>query len=192
MKRLTASRPVTDEAALVARTTQGDRRAFETLYRAYSPRLRRFLDRVTKQRPQLVEEILNDTMLVVWRKAATYNGTSKVSTWIFAIAYRKALKALRQFDEPLPYTPVVERITTGPDAEDELQQRQLHALLTQALARLSAPHRAVIELTYYHGFSYPEIALIMACPADTVKTRMFYARHRLRYLLAGNLEDGSW
>ena len=192
VKELMTSRSVPEETALVARTAQGDHRAFEMLYRAYFHRLRRFLERVTRQRPQLVEEVLNDTMLVVWRKAASFNGTSRVSTWIFAIAYRRSLKALRQFDDPMPYTREEESPSTGPCAEDELQQRQLHTLLARLLARLSAPHRAVIELTYYHGFSYPEIAEIMDCPIDTVKTRMFYARHRLKSLLAGNLEDGLW
>ena len=84
-----------DEVALVGRVASGDGDAFEALYRCFYPRLRRFLERMTR-RPQLVEEILNDTMLVVWRKAHTYNLRSKVSTWIFAIAFRKALKELKR------------------------------------------------------------------------------------------------
>src|SRR5947208_2116825 len=65
------------EASLIGRTANGELRAFEQLYRAYHPRLTRFLDRLTR-RPGLVEELLNDTMLVVWNRAATYNGASKV------------------------------------------------------------------------------------------------------------------
>jgi len=74
--------------------------AFEQLYRAYHPRLTRFLERLTR-RPGLVGELLNDTMLVVWNRAGTYNGRCQVSTWIFAIAYRKAMKALQRWDEPV-------------------------------------------------------------------------------------------
>src|SRR5450631_2680561 len=74
--------------------------AFDALYRCYYPRLARFLDRMTR-RPSLVEEVLNDTMFVVWNRADSYNWQSKVSTWIFAIAYRKALKALQRLDEPV-------------------------------------------------------------------------------------------
>ena len=79
--------------ALVERIAVGDLRAFEALYRAYHPRLDRFLGLMTSRRT-IVEEALNDTLLVVWKNAASYNRTSKVSTWIFAIAYRTALKTL--------------------------------------------------------------------------------------------------
>jgi len=61
-----------DEIALVGRVAGADQDAFELLYRCFYPRLRRFLERMMR-RPQLVEEVLNDTMLVVWRKAHTYN-----------------------------------------------------------------------------------------------------------------------
>ena len=84
-----------DDAALLRRVAHADTAAFEALYRVYFPRLHRFLERVT-HRVNLVEEILDDTMLVVWQKASAFNGQSLVSTWIFAIAYRKALKALHR------------------------------------------------------------------------------------------------
>src|ERR1700741_1184893 len=88
-----------DEVELLARIARGDRRAFERLYRVYLPRLTRFLQQLTRH-PQAMEEAINDTMLVVWRKAGSYNETSKVSTWIFAIAYRRGLKLLKRFDDP--------------------------------------------------------------------------------------------
>ena len=88
------------DAILVGRVAAGDRHAFEMLYRAYFPRLARFLQRMTRSVP-LIEEIVNDTLLVVWQKAATFDGSCKVSTWVFAIAYRKACKALHALDEPL-------------------------------------------------------------------------------------------
>src|SRR5690349_14045612 len=79
-----------DDAQLLERIGRKDLRAFEDLYRAYHPRLSRFLINILR-RAHLVEEVLNDTMMVVWRQPERYNGRSKVSTWIFAIAYRKAL-----------------------------------------------------------------------------------------------------
>ena len=82
-----------DEIALIRQVAGGDMTAFETLFRRYYPRLRRFLERMTR-RPHLVDEILNDTMLVVWRKAHTFNLRSKLSTWIIGIALRRSLKAL--------------------------------------------------------------------------------------------------
>jgi RNA polymerase sigma factor (sigma-70 family) len=170
-----------DEAALLRRVANGDRVAFETLYRGYYPRLTRFLERVIR-RPHTVEEVLNDAMLVVWRKADSFNGQSKVSTWIFSIAYRKALKAVKRFDEPVESDDQgVESTQPGP--ESLLMHRQRCALVLGQIGRMSAEHRAVIELTYYHGYAYKEIAQIMDCPVDTVKTRMFHARRRLRQFM---------
>jgi RNA polymerase sigma-70 factor (ECF subfamily) len=91
------ARTAEGEAWLVGRIAAGDRRAFEALYRAYFPRLTRFLYRMTRS-AALIEEIVNDTLLAVWRKASTFDGSSKVSTWIFAIAYRRACSALRSVD----------------------------------------------------------------------------------------------
>jgi RNA polymerase sigma-70 factor (ECF subfamily) len=172
-----------DEGTLVKRVAGGDDGAFEALYRCYYPRLRRFLERVTR-RPQLVEEVLNDTMLVVWRKANTYNLRSKVSTWIFGIAFRRALKAMKRVDEPVDFDADSDVDVVSPGPESAMQQVELRAMLNRALSALSPEHRAVLELTYYEGHSCREIADIMGCPVDTVKTRMFHARRRLKVLIA--------
>jgi len=127
--------------------------AFDTLYRCYHPRLTRFLDRMTR-RPGLVEEIMNDTMFVVWNRAESYNGQSKVSTWIFAIAYRKALKALQRLDEPVDDQEADLQASDEPGPEQQLEQQQMNALLLEALASLSAEQRAVVDLTYFHGADY--------------------------------------
>jgi RNA polymerase sigma factor (sigma-70 family) len=164
--------------------------AFDALYRCYYPRLTRFLDRMTR-RPSLVEEVLNDTMFVVWNRADSYNGQSKVSTWIFAIAYRKALKALERLDEPAEGEDAELQMSEEPGPEQQLDQRQMSDLLLGALDALSAEHRAVVDLTYFHGADYREIAQIVDCPVATVKTRMFHARRRLKALLAGRMKDGS-
>lgn len=178
-----------DEVGLMGKIAAEDMNAFESLYCLYHPRLTRFLQRMTR-RPSLVEEILDDTMLVVWRKAHTYNPNAKVSTWIFGIAYRQALKALRQIDDAVETGAEQAELApaeTGP--EGELQQHELRLRLDQALRGLSAEHRAVIELTYYLGYACREIAQIMDCPVDTVKTRMFYARRRLKMLLGESGEE---
>jgi RNA polymerase sigma-70 factor (ECF subfamily) len=175
------------ERALLERSAAGDRAAFEALYRCYFPRLARFLQRFLR-RPHKVEEVLNDAMLVVWRKAASFNGESKVSTWIFAIAYRRALKSLEQFDDPVEFDD--ERsAASDPQPDEAMLQRELALALERAIALISPAHRAVIELTYFHGCRYQEIAQIMDCPVETVKTRMFHARRKLRLLLADQKED---
>ena len=179
-----------DEMHLVRRVAAGELRAFEQLYRLYHPRLTRFLERMMR-RPGPVGEVLDDTLLVVWHGAARYDGSCKVSTWIFAIAYRKALKALHRLDEPVEDDDAAadRRADDGPGPEQQFGHRQLHAALLRALGGLSAEQRAVVNLTYFHGMGCREIAQIVGCPVDTVKTRMFHARRRLRTLLGGALED---
>jgi RNA polymerase sigma-70 factor (ECF subfamily) len=177
-----------EEVLLLARVARGEMQAFETLYRAYHPRLSRFLSRMTR-RTDLVDETLNDTLHVVWLRADRFDGSAKVSTWIFAIAYRQALKALRRFDEPVEDALELTRPTSAPGPEQLTGLGQMRAALAKAIDGLSAEHRAVVDLAYFHGMTCQDIAEIVGCPTDTVKTRMFYARKRLRERLSGELED---
>jgi RNA polymerase sigma-70 factor (ECF subfamily) len=171
-----------EEAALLRLIDAGSRQAFDRLYRNYHRRLRRFLGQITHH-PQLIEEVLNDTMLVVWNKAGTFNHTSRVSTWIFAIAYRNALKALKRASAPRQAEHGEPCDALENEPESKMMQRQLRARVRHAFEVLSPEQRAVVELTYYHGRSYREIAEIVGCPVDTVKTRMFHARRKLRSVL---------
>ena len=171
---------------LLVRERDGD--AFDELYRRYQTRLSRFLANVVRQ-PQIVEEVVDDTLMVVWERATDFKGESKLSTWIFAIAYRKAMKALRRYDAPLEDHGAEIRLSAEPSPEEAFGQSRLHGLLRGAMATLSSDHRAVVELTYFHDLKYREIAEIMECPVDTVKTRMFYARRQLKRCLDGDLPD---
>jgi RNA polymerase sigma factor (sigma-70 family) len=175
------------EIQLISRVAEGDLHAFETLYRLYFPRLTRFLDRMTRS-VYLIEEIVNDTMLVVWQKADTYNQSCKVSTWIFSIAYRKALKAIKRQDKPVEAD--FERIPAGSDVEPdhEVSRQQCQKSVGIALDSLPVEQRTVVNLTYYHGMGYQEIAETMDCPVNTVKTRMFHARRRLKTMLSSLMD----
>ena len=106
------------------RVSGGDRHAFDELYRLYRTRLERFLGNLVRH-PQLVEEVLDDTLLVVWERAAGFKGESKLSTWIFAIAYRKAMKALRRYDAPIE-DPLAARSW----ASDSVRPRTANLLVT--------------------------------------------------------------
>lgn len=177
-----------DDVALLARVLQRDLRAFEALYRIYHPRLTRFLFNMTR-RPAIVDEVVNDTMLVVWSRPDSFNGTSKLSSWIFAIAYRKALHALRRQDLPVEDPRAEDRASIAPGPEQLAGERRSQHGLLAALDELSPDHRTVVELTYFQDFGYREIAEIMDCPVDTVKSRMFYARRHLGRVLHGELAD---
>lgn len=180
-----------DEIALIGQVAGGDTAAFETLFHRYCPRLRRFLERLARRHPQLVDEILNDTMLIVWRRAHTFNLRSKLSTWIIGIARRRSLKALAHADDAIDFDPDAAAAPAESGPEHQMQRRQVRARLSRALLSLSPEHRAVVELTYYEGYTYREIAAIVGCPIDTVKTRMFHARRRLKSLLADREEEAA-
>ena len=175
------------ERELLDRVGQRDLQAFEKLYREYQPRLSRFLINLV-QHPLVVEEVLNDTMVVVWQSADKFRGESKVSTWIFSIAYRKALKA-RGRPQPLPDEASSFEPSPEPGPDQQVNAAHLRDALAAAMNKLSADHRAVVDLTYFHNLGYREIAEIMDCPIDTVKTRMFHARRRLRAMISGTLSD---
>ena len=169
---------------LLAQVADGDRGAFEALYRRYHPRLYGYLLRLLR-RPEVVDEAINDTLFVVWQKASGFAGASRVSTWIFGIAYRKGLKALARIDRrgsELDAETSLDQIAEG-GPERDLATRELAREVTAALVRLPPDQRAVVEMTYYQELPYREIAAIMDCPVNTVKTRMFHARRRLRELL---------
>ena len=177
------------DLVLIDRVAEGDVAAFNALFRRYGPRLRRFLGRLTR-RHHLIDEVLNDTMLAIWLKAGTFDMRSKVSTWILGIALRRGLKALEHYARWTAFDPdATETFSPGP--EEHASRKELRASLDGALKALSPEHRAVVELTYFQGHSYREIASIVGCPADTVKTRMFHARRRLKALLADQREDAT-
>jgi RNA polymerase sigma-70 factor (ECF subfamily) len=121
---------------------------------------------------------VDDVMFVVWRDAGKFRGESAVSSWIFGIAYRQAMSALRseaRIQRPLDRSADVGKLVAPPARDLDL--------LGAGLAELSADHRQVVVLTYFCGCSYEEIAEIADCPVGTVKTRMFHARRRLKFLL---------
>lgn len=161
---------------------RGDRAAFERLYLRYHARLARFLTRHTAQR-HLVDEIINETLWVVWRTAGDFRGDSKVGTWIVGIAYRCLLKALR--DHPPPRQAETTPSAAAAESVDDVEtdQRELRDWVAQGLRLLPPEQRMTMELVYYLGQSYEEIATIMDCAVGTVKARMFHARLRLRNTL---------
>ena len=188
---------VLDDAQLLKQVAARDKAAFETFYRRYYQRVSQFVGRLVRE-PQLGEEIVDDTLLAVWNSAKNFAGRSKVSTWVLGIAYRRAMKTLdkeckhrvadhdddlinEQVDWDSSHDPVAM-------ARADDMSRQLQA----GLARLHRDQRIALQLTAM-GHSYPEISEIVGCPANTVKTRVFKARSRLRSFIAGagSLQEGN-
>jgi len=165
----------------MARIANGDRKAFEELYNLYHRRMARFLTRLT-HRYDLAEEIINDTFWVVWRKARDFRGDSQPSTWILGIAYRKARNALRSCAR-LGQLQNLEADSLALTGDEPFRTEELRDWLEQALEQLPVEQRMAVELCYELGYSCEEIARIMSCPVNTVKTRLFHARAKLQKLL---------
>lgn len=169
-----------------------DRQAFERLYRHYSGTLSRFLSRFTMRR-DLIEEMVNETLWIVWRTAGNFRGDSKVSTWIIGIAYRCLMKNLRDHPaEPTYGAGAGDLEALGAIAPDEsgAREAELRDWVRHGMSLLPQEQRMTMELAYYLGQSCEEIAAIMNCAVGTVKARMFHARLRLRNTLPALGGDG--
>jgi len=180
MPRVSPQTSEARESLLLQRVADQDRQAFEELYTTYHRQLSRFLMRLAP-RYDFAEEIINDTFWVVWRKAGDFRGASRVSTWIMGIAYRRALRALR--DERQIAT--TDRLMSEEDipGDDSAANADLQDWLSHGLAELPEEQRLTLEMAYFLGYSCEEISAITGSPVGTIKARMFHARGKLRLSL---------
>ena len=181
----------TSDDVLIGRIATGDRLAMQVLFARHHVRVYRFVLRLV--RDELVaEDLISEVFLDVWRQAGRFEGRSQVSTWLLAIARFKALSALRRRpDEELDDETAEAIEDPSDDPEVVLDKKDKSAAIRKCLEKLSAEHREIIDLVYYHEKSVEEVAQIVGIPENTVKTRMFYARKRLAELLkAAGIERG--
>jgi len=169
---------------LIEWVANGDQLAMRTLYARHRVTIYRWLLRLVGDQTS-AEDLLSDVFLDVWRKAASFEGRSSVSTWLLAIARHKALSSRRrrtdmELDKELAPTVV----DPADNPELVLQKKNREDLLRHCLAQLSPQHSEVIDLAYYHGKSIKEIAEIVGINEATVKSRAFYARKKLAQLVA--------
>jgi RNA polymerase sigma-70 factor (ECF subfamily) len=173
--------PMTD-AALLRRVADGDRRALETLYGRHAGWLLVRLGRRCPD-PGLVDEVVQDTFVAVWRSAAKYGGRGEVAAWIWGIGVRRLVDAVRR----TPRTTVVAE-PPEPSLELSAEERVLLGVqygdLAGALDRLSPELRAVVQSTVLDGLTTAEAGRLLGIPQGTVKTRMKRAREQLREELA--------
>jgi len=170
----------TDEA-LIAAVRQGDTSALRSLYDRHAPWLTIRLARRCAD-PAVVEEVVQDTFLAVWRGAARYRGQGEVAAWIWGIAIRRLIDRLRR-RRPAP-RPIGEQANLEPSAEELVLLGIEHGDLAAAMDRLSPELRAVIQATALDGLTTREAASLLGIPRGTVKTRLMRARRELREALA--------
>ncbi|MEV4745039.1 sigma-70 family RNA polymerase sigma factor [Streptosporangium sp. NPDC049248] len=164
-----------DDTRVLARVADGDAGALTELYERYARPLFAFIYRLAGDRGT-AEEILQDTLLAVWRSAGTYQNRSSVSTWLFGVARRQAHNRLRGTPPPLTAEPS--------DGVDPLPGPEELAVgddrVRAALARLPPAQREVVVLAFLDDLSHREIAEVLEIPVGTVKSRLHHARATLR------------
>jgi RNA polymerase sigma-70 factor, ECF subfamily len=202
VRKGTLTNPIdeTQGKALLKRIAEKDRKAFEEFYYLYAEGFGRYLMKML-QHHNWVDEAVNDVMLAVWQCAGRYDPEKgRLSTWLFGIAHNKGLKLLeragRHREQSLnDYKETIDSEdeeafvfdTASPSAcgpEQVVMGWELGDAMSWEFSKLSHDHQTVIELCFSEDFSNEEIADIMGCPLNTVKSRLCYARKHLAQLLA--------
>ena len=174
---------VADEI-LLRQVAEGDAAALAALYRQYGTRLFGFLQRYAGDR-MVAEEILQDTLLAVWRSAHLYAGRSSVRTWLFGIARRQAHNRLRvRRPEQVPLDAVADWADPSPGPAELVVASAQGAAIAEAFDRLAGQHREVLALAFAGRLPHGEIAEILGVPIGTVKSRLHHARAALARTLA--------
>jgi RNA polymerase sigma-70 factor, ECF subfamily len=174
------------DQALVRAIAGGSKRAMQVFYRRHNVRVYRFVLRLSND-ASLAEDLVSEVFFAVWRQAGGFKSKSQVSTWLLAIARNKALSALsRRLGEPLSDDFADLIADPAGDAETMIDNQDRSATIRKCLSQLSSDHREVIDLVYYHEKTVEEVAEIVRVPANTVKTRMFYARKHLQKLFTAS------
>jgi len=190
-RALTANQATSDEV-LIGRIANGDRLAMQVLFARHHVRVFRFVLRLVRNQAT-AEDLISEVFLDVWRQAGKFEGRSAVSTWLLAIARFKALSELRRKPEQELDEATAEAIEDTTDTPDvALEKKDKSAIIRKCLGGLSAEHREIIDLVYYHEKSVEEVAEIVGIPEATVKTRMFYARKKLAELLKAQGIERGW
>jgi RNA polymerase sigma-70 factor, ECF subfamily len=175
----------TSDNMLLESIADGGRSAMHIFYSRHNLRVYRFVLRIVRN-ATLAEDLTSQVFLDVWRTARQFERRSQVSTWLLSIARFKALTALRQRrHEDIDQEHVLEIADQSDTPETSLERNKTSAILRACIAKLSAAHREIINLVYYHEKSVEEVGAIIGIPQSTVKTRMFYARKQLADLLRG-------
>jgi RNA polymerase sigma-70 factor (ECF subfamily) len=176
---------------LLGRIAKQDQAAFQELYKAFSRKVYAYVLNQLKDHVR-AEEVLVDTMYEVWRNPTRFRGDSQFGTWLIGIARNKALMVYRSRRPDEDHSDLEDIAETEPsDSEDgyaQLAQRQRSEGVRHCMDKLSDEHRECLHLVFYEGYSLAEVAEVQRCPENTVKTRLFHARQKIKNCLRLMLE----
>ena len=171
---------------LLALIERGDEAAFRELYRAFSRKLYAYVLRQLGD-PAQAEEIVADTLYEVWRNPSRFRGESQFSTWLIGIGRNKVLMAFRSRKPDAMHEDLDDMAevlaSDSESAFDALAQSQRREGVRNCMDKLSDDHRECVHLVFYEGMSLAEVAGVQGCPENTVKTRLFHARQKLKNCL---------
>ena len=172
-----------DDVQVLRRIGRGDEEAMAAFYREHGRIVLAQVLLVTGERV-LAEEIVQDTMLAVWRGAGSFRGESSVRSWVIAIARRQTRDRLRgQRLRVVDDAFLADQAGPGPGPEMLALDRAELAEVTGAIRELALPHREVLGLAFGSGLSLPEVAGVLEIPVGTVKSRLTSARAALNRIL---------
>lgn len=166
---------------LLHRVAAHDAGAFRQLFALYGPRVKAYMMRQGAD-AQIAEDLAQETMLMVWRKAAQFSGDKgSTTTWIFTIARNLRIDRLRR-EVPFQELPSSHEQEAAQDAraDETLAQRENEARVRTALSMLPADQREIVTLAFVDGLSHSEIAARLGLPIGTVKSRMRLAYQKIR------------
>lgn len=174
-----------DPGELMLRIAQDqDRSALAGLFGLFGPRIKSMMLKLGAG-DALAEDLVQETFLTVWRKAALYSSQrGAASTWIFTIARNLRIDQLRRQSNK-PYEDLEKVILTsdGPTSSMLVEQHQVIDRVTRALATLSEEQREVVRLSFIEDMPHAQIAATIGIPLGTVKSRLRLAYERLRPML---------
>lgn len=172
---------------LLRRVAGGDHAAFAELYDRIAPQVYGVIRKILRD-PAQSEEVTQEVLLEIWRTAWRYDpAKSGAATWTLTMAHRRAVDRVRAEQASRDRT---ERMAASEGSRDvdevveEVDRRFENEQVRKALDGLSALQREAIELAYFGGYSYPEVARELDAPLGTVKTRMRDGLMRLREAMA--------
>jgi RNA polymerase sigma-70 factor (ECF subfamily) len=174
-----------DPSLLIRRIAESrDREALTALFNLFGPRVKSMMLKLGTSEA-LADDLVQETFLTVWRKAALYSGQrGAVSTWIFTIARNLRIDQLRrQSNKPYDDLEALELASDAPTGLFLTERSQIIARVTAALNALSAEQQEVIRLSFIHDMAHAEIAERIGIPLGTVKSRLRLAYERLRPML---------
>jgi RNA polymerase sigma-70 factor (ECF subfamily) len=179
------------EVLLLRRIADDDREAFVELFENYHPRLFTFLFRMTRSHGS-AEELANDVLLTLWKSAGRFRGESKVSTWVFGIAYRQALAHLRKRKLKLVPFGDNENAAQAASSSDQNSRLEREDWVRRGIDELPPKQKFTVMLVYFLGLSCEETASVTGVPTSTVKTRMFHARRKMKQHLVASSVPQHW